>query len=222
MVLRSQLCSAESLRSPALRVWAERLRPMWDGGDGDGDVGDGVGCRPARHHAPPQDVGVALRRRGAARTGGAGGRASWPRLRGGPGAADGVVRGRGLRRGRLGPAAPGGGGERLDGLVVGVGGRVGEPQSMGAVRRRRVRPPCALPGGGHEGHSPRPPHGCLRLHMVVVCPGAPGHPGGRGGLRRGADGLPEAGRRRRPHDGVPGVLERRDGRGRRDGVLPAP
>jgi SAM-dependent methyltransferase len=43
MVLRSQLCSAESLRSPALRVWAERLRPMWDGGDGDSDVGDGSG-----------------------------------------------------------------------------------------------------------------------------------------------------------------------------------
>jgi hypothetical protein len=28
-MLRSQLCSAESLRSPALRAWAERLRPMW-------------------------------------------------------------------------------------------------------------------------------------------------------------------------------------------------
>ena len=27
-MLRSQLCSAESLRSPALRAWAERLRPM--------------------------------------------------------------------------------------------------------------------------------------------------------------------------------------------------
>ena len=28
-MLRSQLCSAESLRSPALRRWAERMRPMW-------------------------------------------------------------------------------------------------------------------------------------------------------------------------------------------------
>src|SRR5580658_10492300 len=28
-MLRSQLCSAESLRSPALVAWAERLRPMW-------------------------------------------------------------------------------------------------------------------------------------------------------------------------------------------------
>jgi hypothetical protein len=35
MVLRSQLCSAESLRSPALRAWADRLRPMWAGGDAD-------------------------------------------------------------------------------------------------------------------------------------------------------------------------------------------
>jgi hypothetical protein len=32
-VLRSQLCSAESLRAPALRAWAERLRPMWAAGD---------------------------------------------------------------------------------------------------------------------------------------------------------------------------------------------
>src|ERR1700722_18950532 len=32
---RSQLCSAASLRSPALRAWAERLRPMWAAG---GDV----------------------------------------------------------------------------------------------------------------------------------------------------------------------------------------
>ena len=28
-MLRSQLCSVESLRSPALLAWAERLRPMW-------------------------------------------------------------------------------------------------------------------------------------------------------------------------------------------------
>jgi hypothetical protein len=28
-MLRSQLCSAESLRSPALRGWADRLRPLW-------------------------------------------------------------------------------------------------------------------------------------------------------------------------------------------------
>jgi SAM-dependent methyltransferase len=28
-MLRSQLCSAESLRSPALKAWAERLRPVW-------------------------------------------------------------------------------------------------------------------------------------------------------------------------------------------------
>jgi hypothetical protein len=31
-MLRSQLCSAESLRSPALRAWAGRLRPMWANG----------------------------------------------------------------------------------------------------------------------------------------------------------------------------------------------
>ena len=30
-MLRSQLCSAESLRSPELRAWADRLRPLWDG-----------------------------------------------------------------------------------------------------------------------------------------------------------------------------------------------
>ena len=34
-MLRSQLCSAESLRSPALRAWAERLRPMWVAGADD-------------------------------------------------------------------------------------------------------------------------------------------------------------------------------------------
>jgi hypothetical protein len=28
-MLRSQLCSAESLRSPALAAWADRLRPLW-------------------------------------------------------------------------------------------------------------------------------------------------------------------------------------------------
>ncbi len=28
-MLRSQLCSADSLRSPALLAWAERLRPLW-------------------------------------------------------------------------------------------------------------------------------------------------------------------------------------------------
>jgi hypothetical protein len=32
-MLRSQLCSAESLRAPALRAWAERLRPLWAAGD---------------------------------------------------------------------------------------------------------------------------------------------------------------------------------------------
>jgi hypothetical protein len=37
-MLRSQLCSAESLRSPALRAWAERLRPMWAAGDEARDV----------------------------------------------------------------------------------------------------------------------------------------------------------------------------------------
>src|SRR5271165_483180 len=37
-MLRSQLCSAESLRSPALRAWAERLRPMWATGDDARDV----------------------------------------------------------------------------------------------------------------------------------------------------------------------------------------
>jgi hypothetical protein len=35
-MLRSQLCSAESLRSPELRAWAERLRPVWDAGGDDG------------------------------------------------------------------------------------------------------------------------------------------------------------------------------------------
>ena len=35
-MLRSQLCSAESLRSPELRAWANRLRPMWASGDEDG------------------------------------------------------------------------------------------------------------------------------------------------------------------------------------------
>ncbi len=34
-MLRSQLCSAESLRSPELRAWADRLRPMWASGDED-------------------------------------------------------------------------------------------------------------------------------------------------------------------------------------------
>ena len=37
-MLRSQLCSAESLRSPALRAWAERLRPMWAADDDGRDV----------------------------------------------------------------------------------------------------------------------------------------------------------------------------------------
>ena len=35
-MLRSQLCSAESLRSPELRAWSERLRPMWASGAADG------------------------------------------------------------------------------------------------------------------------------------------------------------------------------------------
>jgi len=35
-MLRSQLCSAESLRSAELRAWAVRLRPMWASGDEDG------------------------------------------------------------------------------------------------------------------------------------------------------------------------------------------
>jgi hypothetical protein len=35
-MLRSQLCSAESIRSPALRAWADRLRPVWAGDDGGG------------------------------------------------------------------------------------------------------------------------------------------------------------------------------------------
>jgi len=34
-MLRSQLCSAASLRSPELRAWADRLRPMWASGDED-------------------------------------------------------------------------------------------------------------------------------------------------------------------------------------------
>ena len=51
-MLRSQLCSAESLRSPELRAWAGgQLRPMWASGPE----------RRARRHAPPQDVGVAVR-----------------------------------------------------------------------------------------------------------------------------------------------------------------
>src|ERR1700722_11353317 len=37
-MLHSQLCSAESLRSPALRNWAERLRPMWAADDDGRDV----------------------------------------------------------------------------------------------------------------------------------------------------------------------------------------
>lgn len=37
-MLRSQLCSADSLRSPALRQWAERLRPMWAAADEQRDV----------------------------------------------------------------------------------------------------------------------------------------------------------------------------------------
>ncbi len=34
-MLRSQLCSAQSLRSPALLAWAQRLRPMWTTTDQD-------------------------------------------------------------------------------------------------------------------------------------------------------------------------------------------
>ena len=34
-MLRSQLCTAESLRSPALHAWAQRLRPMWAPHDAD-------------------------------------------------------------------------------------------------------------------------------------------------------------------------------------------
>jgi hypothetical protein len=37
-MLRSQLCSVESLRSPALRAWAERLRPLWASDDDGRDV----------------------------------------------------------------------------------------------------------------------------------------------------------------------------------------
>jgi hypothetical protein len=37
-MLRSQLCSAESLRSPALRAWADRLRPLWAGAEDERDV----------------------------------------------------------------------------------------------------------------------------------------------------------------------------------------
>jgi hypothetical protein len=38
VMLRSQLCSAESLRSPELRAWAERLRPLWAGDDDSREV----------------------------------------------------------------------------------------------------------------------------------------------------------------------------------------
>ena len=34
-MLRSQLCTVESLRSPGLRAWAQRLRPMWAAGPDD-------------------------------------------------------------------------------------------------------------------------------------------------------------------------------------------
>jgi SAM-dependent methyltransferase len=34
-MLESQLCSAESLRSPALKAWAERLQPLWRTSDDD-------------------------------------------------------------------------------------------------------------------------------------------------------------------------------------------
>ncbi len=37
-MLQSQLCSADSLRSPALVAWAQRLRPMWASGDRDSRV----------------------------------------------------------------------------------------------------------------------------------------------------------------------------------------
>ncbi len=37
-MLRSQLCSAASLRSPALRSWAERLRPLWAADHDDRDI----------------------------------------------------------------------------------------------------------------------------------------------------------------------------------------
>ncbi len=37
-MLRSQLCSVESLRSPELRAWAERLRPLWASDDDRRDV----------------------------------------------------------------------------------------------------------------------------------------------------------------------------------------
>src|SRR5580700_7520252 len=37
-MLRSQLCSAQSLRSPALRAWADRLRPLWAADDDQREV----------------------------------------------------------------------------------------------------------------------------------------------------------------------------------------
>src|SRR5271154_3493238 len=65
-MLRSQVCSAESLRSPALRVWAERLRPMWAAGD---DVRDIMLHRKMWEWL---FIAEALRERGMLATGGRG------------------------------------------------------------------------------------------------------------------------------------------------------
>ena len=82
-MLRSQLCSAESLRSPELRAWAQRLRPVWDAAGDDG--------RDVMLHRKMWEwlfIAEALHERGHAGAG-----TSRPRLRRGPGAPGGAVRG---------------------------------------------------------------------------------------------------------------------------------
>ena len=205
-MLRSQLCSAESLRAPALRAWAERLRPMW-------------GRRP-RGDVPPQDVGVALHRRGAAGAGHARRRAHGARVRRGAGAAGGALRRRRLSRRRHRPAARVRRRFGLDGLRGGVGQRTGGPERVRAVCGGGVRAAGGLPPRRHERASGGLAR--LRLCVVVVRSRASRDAGGRDGLRGRTDGLPAARWRGGAHDRVPGVVERGHGRGGRDRVLPAP
>ena len=192
-MLRSQLCSAESLRSAELRAWADRLRPMWASGSEDG--------RDVMLHRKMWEwlfIAEALRERGLLAPGRAG-------LGFGVGqeplvalfAAEGCDL---VATDQPHDAAVASGWTTSE---VEWAGGLEQLNTHGLCPDEAVRAPGPFSSRRHE-RDPRRP-AWLRLHLVVLRPRAPGHAGRRGGLRRGADGVPRAGRGGRAHDRVPRV-----------------
>ena len=208
-MLRSQLCSVESLRSPALVAWAQRLRPMW-----------------ARTDEDPRDVllhrkmwewlfiAEALHERGLLGPGHSGlgfGVGQEPLValfvaQGCELVATDQPQELAVSTGWTDSAVEWAGGlENLNTF-----GLCPEDDFVRRVRYRDV----------DMNAIPRPTR--LRLHVVLVRPRAPGHAGVRDGVRGQPDGLPRARRDGGAHDGVSRLVQRRDGRGGGHRLLPAP